>query len=730
MRHLYIVVLFMCNASIAQEVTSDTTKLDEIVISANRVPERRSDVAQQISLIKKEYILQQSPMNIADLLVSTGDVFVQKSQQGGGSPVLRGFEASRVLLVVDGVRLNNIIYRAGHLQNSITLDPSVLERVEILNGSGSTIYGSDALGGVIHFKTRNPMLSWEGLKTNIFGSVSSSYHSVHSGGNINGTLNVGWKKIGLFSGITLSRFGDLKMGGSPNPFYDKGYFGERLFYADRINGVDVLVPNDNKLVQKFSGYDQIDLIQKVIYKPSESVEHSINIQYSNSTNVPRYDRLTDPKGSGLNSAEWYYGPQKRFLAIYNMGYTMDGFFKNIDINANYQSVRESRHNRNFGSAALNHRIEDVTVVGLQISGVHKHERHDLRLGVDSYWNGVQSTASKENITNGVISPLNTRYPDGGNQQWTTSAYASHTMKINESFTLNDGVRLGYNALSSNFKDKSFFPFPFDQVGQNNFIYSANAGLIYQMTKGVRLSYLCALGFRTPNIDDLSKVFDSTPGIVIVPNPNLKPESTVSNEINIGYFDKSWSVENVIYYTHLSNFISLAPGTFNGQPQILYNDSLSAVYTSVNQARGYIYGFNSNIRKKLSHHMSVFGSLSYTYGRNKNGDQVSPLDHVAPLFGKIGMQYSDARLDGSFFVLYNGKKDIKDYSLSGEDNAQYAPLTGMPAWMTFNIRVGYNVSKVLKLQLGVENILDTQYRYFASGINAAGRNFWTTLRVSF
>ncbi|MBL0100001.1 MAG: TonB-dependent receptor [Saprospiraceae bacterium] len=421
---------------------------------------------------------------------------------------------------------------------------------------------------------------------------------------------------------------------------------------------------------------------------------------------------------------------KRFLAIYNMGYTMDGFFKNIDINANYQSVRESRHNRNFGSAALNHRIEDVTVVGLQISGVHKHERHDLRLGVDSYWNGVQSTASKENITNGVISPLNTRYPDGGNQQWTTSAYASHTMKINESFTLNDGVRLGYNALSSNFKDKSFFPFPFDEVGQNNFIYSANAGLIYQMTKGVRLSYLCALGFRTPNIDDLSKVFDSTPGIVIVPNPNLKPESTVSNEINIGYFDKSWSVENVIYYTHLSNFISLAPGTFNGQPQILYNDSLSAVYTSVNQARGYIYGFNSNIRKKLSHHMSVFGSLSYTYGRNKNGDQVSPLDHVAPLFGKIGMQYSDARLDGSFFVLYNGKKDIKDYSLSGEDNAQYAPLTGMPAWMTFNIRAGYNVSKVLKLQLGAENILDTQYRYFASGINAAGRNIWTTLRVSF
>ncbi|MBL0100003.1 MAG: TonB-dependent receptor plug domain-containing protein [Saprospiraceae bacterium] len=164
MRHLYIVVLFMCNTSIAQEVTSDTTKLDEIVISANRVPERRSDVAQQISLIKKEYILQQSPMNIADLLVSTGDVFVQKSQQGGGSPVLRGFEASRVLLVVDGVRLNNIIYRAGHLQNSITLDPSVLERVEILNGSGSTIYGSDALGGVIHFKTRNPMLSWEGLR--------------------------------------------------------------------------------------------------------------------------------------------------------------------------------------------------------------------------------------------------------------------------------------------------------------------------------------------------------------------------------------------------------------------------------------------------------------------------------------------------------------------------------------------------------------------------------------
>lgn len=131
-------------------------QLNEVVISANRFIEKKKNVAQKIDILSSGYIKSVSAQNTGDLLMSTGNVFVQKSQQGGSSPVIRGFEASRVLLIVDGVRMNNAIYRSGHLQNVITVDQNMLERIEIMYGPSSTLYGSDALGGVINFRTCSP----------------------------------------------------------------------------------------------------------------------------------------------------------------------------------------------------------------------------------------------------------------------------------------------------------------------------------------------------------------------------------------------------------------------------------------------------------------------------------------------------------------------------------------------------------------------------------------------
>ncbi|PQJ12549.1 hypothetical protein CJD36_002035 [Flavipsychrobacter stenotrophus] len=129
---------------------TDKQVLDDVTISANKVAEPRRNVAQQVVVLSQKAIAASQSQTTADLM-SAANIFVQKSQMGGGSPVLRGFEANRVLMVVDGVRMNNIIYRAGHLQNIVTLDNASLERVEVLYGPSSNVYGSDALGGVISF---------------------------------------------------------------------------------------------------------------------------------------------------------------------------------------------------------------------------------------------------------------------------------------------------------------------------------------------------------------------------------------------------------------------------------------------------------------------------------------------------------------------------------------------------------------------------------------------------
>jgi len=154
-----VVAILICVSASAQSDTSKIGILEEAVIYINKFQEKVKHTAQQALVIDKKTIAKVNAANTADLLQEGGKIFVQKSQQGGGSPVLRGFEASRVLLLVDGIRLNNAIYRAGHLHNAITVDQNILESVEVLMGPASTFHGSDALGGTIHFRTKPVVLS-------------------------------------------------------------------------------------------------------------------------------------------------------------------------------------------------------------------------------------------------------------------------------------------------------------------------------------------------------------------------------------------------------------------------------------------------------------------------------------------------------------------------------------------------------------------------------------------
>jgi hemoglobin/transferrin/lactoferrin receptor protein len=208
-------------------------------------------VAQKIQVISTAELQFQNQSSTADVMSNTGNVFVQKSQLGGGSPIIRGFETNKVLLVVDGIRMNNAIYRGGHLQNIITIDNSMLERAEIIFGPGSTVYGSDAIGGVMNFTTKNPTLSSMN-KTLVKAGAYTRYFSAAKGYAAHADVSVGTNKFGSLTSFTFSSFGDLKQGSVRSPFV--GNFGERPWSVERINGVDSIVTSSNKNVQVGSGY--------------------------------------------------------------------------------------------------------------------------------------------------------------------------------------------------------------------------------------------------------------------------------------------------------------------------------------------------------------------------------------------------------------------------------------------------------------------------------------------
>jgi hemoglobin/transferrin/lactoferrin receptor protein len=732
-------------------------ELLEIVVSGNKFAEKKKNIVQKIDIISSSYIRKANAQNMGDLLMSTGNVFVQKSQQGGSSPVIRGFEASRVLFVVDGVRMNNLIYRSGHLQNIITVDQNILESAEVLQGPSSTLFGSDALGGAVHMISKQPALSKEKGKTKTTSNVFSRFSSANNEKTFHADLSAGWQKIGLLTSITQSDFGDAKMGKRDMKGFEG--FGTRPFYIQPFNGItgDTIVKNSNDRIQRFSGYTQTDFTQKLLYKPNANTSHGLNIQYSTSSDVPRYDRLQDTRSGVLRFASWYYGPQKRSLYAYNFSATnRTGFFNEYNATLSYQSIEESRITREYKRYdRFDKRIEQVGVGGLTIDARKKLKQDEITAGIDVQLNDLHSSASRTNLLTNNLLQLDTRYPDGKNRMNNFAIYTQHIHKFKgQKWILNEGLRIQYIALKSNIINNSFFALPITNMVQKNTAITGNIGMVYMPTTSTRIKFGYASGFRAPNIDDLSKIFESSTAArqVVIPNADLKPEFTHGFDAElVRALGKSIEFEVGAFYTDFTNAIIKATFSLNGKDSIIYNGVQSQVLASQNVNKAYILGGNLRISLKAGKFWKLNSTFNLTKGRFRtdaskasqvyqlqpNGSYAlvksmvssKPLDHIPPAFGKASIGYDNKKLYAELNLLFNGWKRLDQYNADGEDNAQYATAKGTPAWQTLNLKAGLQLNQRLGIHGGIENIFDLNYRYFASGFSAPGRNWIINLRLS-
>ncbi|MFN5627990.1 MAG: TonB-dependent receptor domain-containing protein, partial [Bacteroidota bacterium] len=259
----------------------------------------------------------------------------------------------------------------------------------------------------------------------------------------------------------------------------------------------------------------------------------------------------------------------------------------------------------------------------------------------------------------------------------------------------------------------------------------NLGLVFMPTNTWRFTALLSSGFRAPNVDDLSKVFESVKGNVIVPNPNLKPEFTYNLDLGISKtINENLTFGINGFYTIYKNVIATRNSTYNGLDSIIYDGELSKVTSNKNSNEAFLYGLNSFLSADISESFTIYSCINYTYARIKTDSINYPLDHIPPSFGKTSFIFRKPKFRGEFFIMCNGWKKLKDYNFFGEDNFAEATIYGMPSWLTLNVRTNYTITKNLILQLSLENILDQNYRTFASGISAPGRNFSITIRGNF
>lgn len=703
-------------------------KLDEFVVSANKFEENKTEIVQQIESISANKIAKQNPQTSADILQSSGNILVQKSQAGGGSPILRGFEANKVLLVIDGIRMNNAIYRSGHLQNAITIDNAVLERVEVIFGPGSVIYGSDALGGVVHYRTKNPKLSLQKNKTNFGANVYLRYANVNHEKTAHIDFNLGFEKWGFLTSITASDFEDLRQGKNRN---DKiGDLGKRNWYVETVNFQDFVRTNNNPEIQKESAYSQIDFLQKIAFQQSKNQKHIFNFQYSISSDIPRYDRLTVLENGLPRHSEWYYGPQKRFLGAYHFqGSKKRKFWDKMQINIAHQRIEESRVTRLFQDFVRIRRVENVNLSSLNIDFQKKIKKQEINYGAEIVNNEVKSTAGAFDIRdlNIRLIPPQSRYPGGGSQMNTSAIYLTDKWKISEKLILTSGIRFSTIGLNSEFTNLNLISIYGENINRKSQALNGSLGFIQKLKKDWRISFQQATGFRAPNVDDLAKVFESIPGSVIVPNPNLNPEYLYSGEMTIAKTSKKHNFSATGFLAFMTNRLVRLPFQFQGKDSIVFDGEKSRVLANQNAERAYIYGFNLNYQFFINKQFDFETTINYTYGRILTDSFPFPLDHIPPIFGKIALNYQYKKWQATVWSLYNSRKKVEGYNPTGSDKLEFANPDGLPAWMTINIRTAYQINQNIKIQFAIENILDKNYRIFASGISAPGRNLILTIR---
>ena len=685
------------------------------------------DEAAQIETIPVEVVRLENPATSADMLQNTGNVLVQKSQGGGGSPIVRGFEANKLLLVIDGIRMNNAIYRSGHLQNSITIDNAVLDHTEIIFGPSSSLYGSDALGGVIHFHTADPEIT--NSDTLYFHGSSYLRYNTNNSLAANFNFSTGKNKWGLLSSFTASRFNDNVMG--QNRFHGHDDWGLHPYYIDRINEVDSTVANSDPNLQFGSGYTQFDFMEKFIYSPSEKLQLSFNFQYSTSSNINRYDKLTEYRDGDLRWAEWYYGPQNRLLGAFKMDFQSDDskLFKNGVMTLSYQKIDEDRISRRVGSDWRQSQLEDVSVLGLNLDFNKIFTRSRMIFyGMEVQHNIVNSTAFEQNILSDEQVGAQSRYPHYSHYL-NSGAYVEYKQKFTNKNVLTAGLRYSFIYANSQFDDSSFVQLPFNEVNITTGAPSGHVGLVMNPTDKTRIKTLISSGFRAPNIDDYGKVFEKS-GNTVVPNDQIKPEYALGGELS---FEQTLGKNVVtfggaVYTTYLFNALVQQDFTLNGEDSIEYNGEMTKIQAIVNTENAIVYGVNAYARLNITKELAFNASYNYTKGIDLANE--IPLEHIPPQFGKIDLTFVKDNWNTSLYSFYNFRKNLADYQ-SGGDNLDLTPNEGgTPPWWTLNYRLSYTFAEIITAQFAVQNILDTHYMQFASGISAPGRNFMIGLRTNF
>ena len=680
-----------------------THTLDNVEISDSKQSHfKETSIFTKINAIK---IANVQSAQTSDLLEKTMGLSIQKSQNGGGSPNLRGMEANRLLIIVDGIALNNTIFRSGHLQNTSTINPFFLNSVEVLFGPSAVAFGNGAMGGAIIFTTKRPKNNgghhfaqqYESSSKAVFTSLTSNY-------KLGKSINI--------SGFSIKSYGDLRMGNNRKHGFSNW-------------GNESIIAENN--IQKGTAYEQADFFHKTLFQLTKNNFLLFNSQFSTSSNINRFDKLNDLKDGDNKYRYWYYGPQKRILQSVRLkNYKHTVFSNEAVFTASFQDVKESRHKQKQGANLLNNRTESLQIFDLKADVLKQVNKLKINYGFDSRFQKLESTANLSSNNN--IYYNTSRYPDGGTNVLNNAIYLQLNYQGLKNIGILLGTRYNVNSLSSKFQDTTTIQLPFDEILVENKSFSNSVQMHYKASKKITFNASISNGFRNPNTDDIGKIFSKDDISVVLPNNQLSPEKSINFETGIvANFNKLITFQLQVFQTQIIDAIEKRYAKLNGNDSIIYDGEMMKVMMNQNIGKATISGLNFayhiNLTKRLSHNSSI------NILRGETSDKL-PLAHIPPENIISEINYSIKKQLISFSVHYNGIKKAEDYDILGIDNLEEATQIGNPSWCTLNFKYKITIDKNLTFITGIYNITDIHYKTFGSGISSSGRNFSISLQAKF
>lgn len=630
----------------------------------------------------------------ADLLRDTPGVHVQQTSAGQGAVVLRGLVGNQVLLLVDGIPLNNGTYRDGPGQYLATIDPETVERIDVLRGPASVLYGSDAQGGVLNVITQpHPLhLGWSAAGAGQVSSANAGARARLSTGYAGGAVRVG-------AGVTLQQAGDLRAG-------------------------------DDVGAQRPTGFGAVGLDARLTYTPTPRHRLTAALQHFALNDVPRYDRYVTFRAPAPGpDAVHVFDPQTRQLAYARYAYRPGApALRTLTATASLAVQREGRRRQRLVSgqpaSTVEYTRDDVYTPGLSVVGESRfetaHRIVTLTWGAEAYRDVLASRGDVADLVSRTVTPLTRttttgsiptgRFPDGATMD-RIGVFVESDVGLLPRLSVEAGARWsGFRTVAEVGTELG------GRVEQRTHALTAQAGLVASVTDPVSVVLRIAQGFRAPNLYDLTNV-GPVPGGVVVPNPNVGPERSLGYEVGVRVARARTAVNVVAFRTLIDDFIDRVPATFRGDTLL----DGERVFQGQNVGDARVWGLEAAAAHRTGS-LEGRGTLLYTYGQQTLGDGTDePMAKIPPLSGQTRLRWLGA--GGRWWLGYELRWAARQDRLSSRDlvDPRIEP-GGTPGYAVHSLLAGVAVGTVT-LSVGLENLGDALYRTHASGVDAPGRHVW-------